>query len=392
VPGVGRLQYGKQLAIATLGLALAENQRLSNIRVANAVEALACLIGYQYSDGANDARLRGRRKLAGASLCTPFKRAVRSDFYVTQPMRMGLAQPLVTLGLASTPKETPRFNSLEITSVGRAFLEVAFSRYRPRNRSVVDHLESWIRGETDRNDYEPLQGALSPLVALSPEAIDIVHDRFCQGPGAVRRVAIQQWLVNLDRESDWRERPKEIDAEHWRDLESGARFFELRWAAFRLLDAVEVHLAERGLVQAQLDQVLRQPSIDDALGRLRACAERFGVMGHAPSNAGDGVEFARVILRESLRDALAHIVSRDGKVLVREDDAIVRGEAFDASAVDRETIAPDEDSPSVPKAGGRLPEWISIRVLNMDLLRLDLNGKLDAVPAEPEVDQERLAS
>lgn len=73
VPGLGGVRFGKQLFLAALGVAVAERARecrvqVSNIEVANAIEALACWLTWnhgaseQSSDGFGEAL--GKRKFA----------------------------------------------------------------------------------------------------------------------------------------------------------------------------------------------------------------------------------------------------------------------------------------------------------------------------------------
>jgi len=71
VPGLGGVWFGKQLLLATLGVAVAERARNSgksaqNIQVTNAVEALACWLGLDSKRWERDPRVRGALKFAGS--------------------------------------------------------------------------------------------------------------------------------------------------------------------------------------------------------------------------------------------------------------------------------------------------------------------------------------
>lgn len=100
VPGVGSMRYAKQLYLAALGIAVAEKassvKRVRNIEVANAIEAIACLISFEFNNWKRDSRLRGINRLRGKENIL-FSTARKQDFYVTQPMRMGLVQVLPVL-------------------------------------------------------------------------------------------------------------------------------------------------------------------------------------------------------------------------------------------------------------------------------------------------------
>ena len=91
VPGLGGVWFGKQLLLATLGVAIAgrirdSGRRAQNIEVANAVEALACWLALASNDWKRDPRLRGVLKLSGKNELS-FATVSKRSFYVTQPMR-----------------------------------------------------------------------------------------------------------------------------------------------------------------------------------------------------------------------------------------------------------------------------------------------------------------
>jgi len=70
VPGLGGVWFGKQLFLATLGVAIAERvrnsgKRVQNIEVANAVEALACWLALDGNNWKGDPRVRGATKMRG---------------------------------------------------------------------------------------------------------------------------------------------------------------------------------------------------------------------------------------------------------------------------------------------------------------------------------------
>lgn len=120
VPGLGNLWFAKQLVLAALGIAVAEQARVkgrnvSNIQVANAVEALACLLTFKSNNGQADARLRGSTKLQNKDISS-FNVMSKPSFYVSQPMRMATVQPLLALGLTETDGNSARFNAYRITA------------------------------------------------------------------------------------------------------------------------------------------------------------------------------------------------------------------------------------------------------------------------------------
>ena len=72
VPGLGGVWFGKQLLFSTLGVMVAEQAALrgksvTQIEVANAIEALACWMALAEEPQAGEGRIRGTTKLAGLS-------------------------------------------------------------------------------------------------------------------------------------------------------------------------------------------------------------------------------------------------------------------------------------------------------------------------------------
>ena len=113
VPGLGGVWYGKQLLLATLGVAVAENARsrgakVQNIEMANSIEALACWLAFKSNGWNSDARLRGNTKFQGKDDFS-FRRVRQRNFYVTQPMRMTTVQALPALGFVES--DGARFNA-----------------------------------------------------------------------------------------------------------------------------------------------------------------------------------------------------------------------------------------------------------------------------------------
>jgi len=102
VPSLGGVKYSKSVFLACLGIYVAEKVRgsgiqVSNIQVSNAIEALACCLSYGKNGWQSDPRLQGNTKLRGKEDLS-FKVVSKSNFYVTQPMRMATVQTLPGLG------------------------------------------------------------------------------------------------------------------------------------------------------------------------------------------------------------------------------------------------------------------------------------------------------
>jgi hypothetical protein len=145
VPGLGGAWFGKQLFLATLGVAVAERARSSgnrvrNIEATNAVEALACWLALNQNGWHRDARLRGATKMRGANDLS-FANMRKPSFYVTQPMRQATVQPLRAMGLVESTGE--RFNAFSSTPVGRDFSTGCVPAV---TRTTAPCWSTWARG------------------------------------------------------------------------------------------------------------------------------------------------------------------------------------------------------------------------------------------------------
>lgn len=389
VPGLGGVWYGKQLLLATLGVAVAEEARnggakVQNIEVANAIEALACRLAFSSNDWIRDARLRGNTKLKGKNDFS-FRRVRQRNFYVTQPMRMATVQALPALGFVES--DSARFNAFRCSDQGRGFVEMATGGYRPYNRTVIDHLTWWVLGKDDRVDTDTLQQALSPLNRFCDETIPLLRERLIQGGNEShedkeRRGNALVWVESI-RDSKperltWAQRPQEISEEHWHDLQAGALFFETREAAIAVLDAAEAHIGNQTNVQFYplKEQIPDAPdALKLAIEKLKSVSNKYLEVNHSDEVAKN---FCRECLNDNSASILRALVERDGHVLRLVGDEVKPGPAFRGSQLSAEQSDLDNEAQETPQGGNiPLPEKISDRVRNLYLLNLDMHGELD---------------
>ncbi|WP_146030674.1 hypothetical protein [Castellaniella caeni] len=384
VPGLGGIWFGKQALLATLGVLIAEQARskgvkVQNIEVANAIEALACWQAFNGNGWSSDPRLRGSTKLRRNSDDFSFARARQRNFYVTQPMRMATVQALPALGFVDS--EGARFNAFRISDTGKAFVDQACQGFRPYRRSVSQYLTKWVCGQVGRVASNELREALSPLVPLNRNVCTLFYERLKQGgqersDDKQRRRDALAWVEALrdttPAQLTWAIRPKEISDTHWLDLMAGARFFRVREAAIRVLDALEVHIGNQVLgatysLRASIPNVL-----SPLLNALSEAAREFLDAGHADK---DAESFCRRCVERDASQVLRFLVERDGHVLRLLGDDVRPGPAFRGSeaASDEQGVEPADLSTgeNIP-----LPDGISYRMHNLYLLNVDLHGGL----------------
>lgn len=396
VPGLGGVWYGKQLLLATIGVAVAEEARsrgakVQNIEMANAIEALACWLAFTSNGWSSDDRLRGKTKLQGKDDFS-FWRVRQPSFYVTQPMRMATVQALPALGFVES--DSVRFNAfrcikqiVDFQGAGRnkevsVFVEEATKDYRPHNRTIIDHLSRWVLGESDKlTNSPPLLKALSPLEPLPQGAITLLRERLIQGGNEPledkrRRCNVLAWVEAIRKDKTtkltWAKRPHEILEDHWHDLKAGALFFETREAAIATLDAIEAYIGNQSTGQflslkEQVPETLKKP-----LEKLKFAAKKYL---NFTSMDEDSITFCRECVRAEPASILRALVDRDRYVLRLVGDEIKPGPAFRGSITE---VGTNNEVQESPKGGGiSLPEDISYRVRNLFLLNLDMHGELD---------------
>ncbi|MDH4099093.1 MAG: hypothetical protein OEV28_00785 [Nitrospirota bacterium] len=378
VPGMGNVWFGKQLFLATLGVAVVDLARsngtqLQNIEVANAIEAMACWLALKDNGWKSDPRLRGAEKMKGERKVPSFKYARKREFYVTQPMRMATVQPLPALGVVETAGS--RFNAFTCSRYGHDFIEAMCIDYK----DIIEHLRGWVRGDAVK--VAKLRTVLSPLEQMPKGAREFLKERLIQGgiqesdTNKGRRRAALAWVESLrehpTQELAWRSKPLVIDDAHWSDLHAGARFFIARDAAIRVLDRLETCVDNQA--EQRFSLVDRIPKdIREAINSLRVCADTFLQIQHRNELANAFCEECRDL--DDLR-LLAKLVGRDNHGLRIQDHIILPGPAFRGETKSGQSQMEEEGGESVQGAI-KWPEGISYRIQNLFLLNLDLHGEL----------------
>jgi len=389
VPGLGGVWFGKQLLLATLGIAVAENlrdsgRRSQNIEVANAVEAMACRLALQDKNSLlPDPRLRGTRKLVGKDDLS-FATVRRPSFYVTQPMRQATVQPLRALGLVESNGE--RFNAFRCTERGEDFIEEGFLGCRPHSHSVLHHLLTWANQINEPLKTSPeLTRALSPLQPMPSRAREFLRERVIQGGAteAYTRRKAMDWVETLrgqmHRPIEWDEKPAMLDEPHWRDLHAGALFFATRDAAITLLDEIESHIGNARDRRLSLNGTF-PGNITDKIESLREHSKNFLADNYQGPPRDEAAKFCRECTEPDAAQLLTNLLLREGHVLKLQNHDIVPSVAFKGSPVRQPEEARSSEEDGMETQVTQLiplPEGISHRVPNLFLLNLDLHNELE---------------
>lgn len=398
VPGTGGLWFGRQAYLTALSVVVAERVtarglRCSNIEMANAIEAIACMIAFDSHGRVTDPRLRGRNKLPADGAPT-FAAARQRGFHVAQPMRMSTAQALPFLGLAHAAGS--RFNTFSSTDAAMPFIEACADTGKVgKHASVVDHLENWaVKGPLSFNNAE-LRTALDPTRPLPESACKLLRYAVEEG-GALdpadrtRRQNAWRWVARLQTSTtvadhiDHHAGPPELDADHWHDVRAGAYLFRVRDAANAVLDSVEGILATRqGKVRLPLDGPL-PTVVTSQLTQLAEHARAFLALGHHDDEAN---RFSREC-EAGDADTLRALLRRDDHVLRLLDDCAQPGPAYTGQppALPQDNGDPQEET-GLDAYAPSLPAGRSYRLRNLYLLHMDLHGLLG-----PKIDAARAAA
>jgi hypothetical protein len=382
VPGMGNVYFGKQLALAVLGIAVAQQVRrdgikAQNIETANAIEALGCRLAFEENQWASDIRLRGVSKMQGTRIPT-FHEARKRSFYVTQPMRMATLQPLMEFGLVVARSE--RFNAFSIAEQGQHLVDVLCDSYPSvyYSQNVFQRLCGWVSG--DGGSLWSLTKPLSPLEPLPHVARDLLRGCVIRGDGPEpeRRRAALVWVERCAREDSelTGSRPSELDDAHWLDVEAGGLFFEARNEALSFLDAVETHMGNQDIPRLSFDKPLPQ-GLSAYSSMLIERAQAFIDLEHDPSPEREATRFCRECLDEGC--VVEHLVRRDDRVLRLGTDAVIPGPAYRGNWGGGLEADPGEEEESAAEGQIQLPGTAGIlspRIGSLLLFAIDLQGKL----------------
>lgn len=394
VPGLGGVWFGKQVMLATLGVIVAQGARaqrrqVTNIEMANAIEALACWLGFEKTSWQAVPRLRGVNKMRGVTRDKlTFRRLREQKFYVTQPMRMSTVEALPALGLVDATGT--RFNTFVCSEAGEAFVEAACADAHPKNRTVADHLIGWAGDVNPVGSLDTLAIALMPTLPLPDRARALLTERI-RSRGVNESTDIQQrrcealnWVevirVAPSVAIDWDNRPEAIESDsHWNDLRAGALFTLARDAALDVLDKLEAEVArnERGgkgkalSLREELSSGLRAK-----LSALRGAAQRFRNEKRTEAEAN---RFCNDCLLPDDKRLLRELVKRDGRVLRLRGDDVLPGPAYQGREQREPNLARNEADAeaAAPETSIDWPAGLSFRVRNLFLLNADLRGDLE---------------
>ena len=365
VPGLGGLWYPMPLVWSVLAIAQAERLKRNAIPVGNAIEALA-MHGVR---GASSNRMRGARKLQSVE-DTSFANLSRWGVYVTQPVRMAMVQPMVSLGFA----QGTRYGGFTLADAGRKMLDL------PSVAGWHKAMTAWTAGGMPRKG---VVAALSPDAALPLEVRKLIERYLLEGhkpgdPAAARRRALVALGTGPTVTQLEGSAPLDgLAADHVMDLRAGAAFMDLRDCALHLLRAVEGKLLERRdqNLPTRLPVAEAVSRLGDELAKLRRVAEANAARILAGAER-DSMRFLRECLDLDEADLLRKLAGRDSSVICLRGDDLVAGPAASdlrGYVTSDETVLPEAESAFAPQL---------YRLANLNAVIRELRGETNPITSD----------
>lgn len=373
VPGIGGLWFPMPLVWSVVAIAVADRMNkdganANTLTIANAIEA-RMMLGAIRGNAKRDSRLRGTQKLGGKQ-GKSFAALSRRGVYVVQPLRMGMIQPLVSLGFA----KGGRYGALSLDTYGMQMMTLG------EMPKVLNSLQSWVQASRKDTGAKAIE-VLSPLADIPSDVNALIRARIFDGEGddALRRRAL--WTLGTGPTADMLDqddRPDEIDRDHWRDMRAGAAFIDLRDAALDTLWQAEGFVVKRREAGGKANTPEEVAgAVQEPLATLRKLAKKVRLR-IVEAGQRTSIAFAKDCAEAEDAVLMAMLVKRDGSALRLIDGRIVPGPA--ARDV-RDTQGQEEAGEALADPPAFAPQLH--RLHNLHCLARELNGDRN-----PRVEQE----
>ena len=339
VPGIGGVWFIRQLSWAVAGIRLAQEIHYHKpVKIANAIEALACKLAWNKHPDGNPQGIRGKRafdKYKDQDAWS-FKELSQPKYYVRIPFRSSTVRALSGLGLT----EGSRFNSMELTENGSRLAGAFLSQKKGGRggKSVGESIKDWISGDEIGNPGGIIVDGLwrdgvtdeekqITLVRLMATANDSLAD-------SGRRAHLIKAFGNCNKvndELDLDSVKKNLQPDQVFEIETAQAFDELLKTGRELIyECAKIIDKDNIRVVGKLaDKVDKMP--EKLPKELRSAAKRFlecankSKKGHA-----DAANFMNEILScDNDEKLLLKVITRDGVILKSaEGNKIEKGPLF----------------------------------------------------------------
>jgi len=354
VPGIGGVWFVRQLTWAVAGIELAGNSTYRPIKVANAIEALACKLQWEreqenYSGRGSRAFARDREGVFWS-----FNNLSDQIYYVQVTYRQSAVRALSSLGLAYGT----RFNSMQLSTIGHDLANAFFYQNdgSSSKRSIYPALNNWINDSTRVIPKNTLQVITrdDPTFAEKRIVMDLLLSESVDNLSDVHRRPrlISAFGKNLERPPDIATLKKRLNTKNKEQCDN----IDTAIAFDKLLSASQmvIHCAS-GLIESDpritISGISENDNLQIFLSNVRESAVIFDVTkGKKHPNVS---EYVSEIIQEcsSSMDLLIAIVKRDGNILRYSNERIIKGPLFghhkdisDADTGQQEQVGTEESS------------------------------------------------
>lgn len=332
VPGIGGVWFVRQLSWAVAGIQLAQEIHYHRpVKIANAIEALACKLAWNRHPDRNQEGIRGKRAFVKYQDAWSFKKLSQPKFYVRIPFRSSTVRALSGLGLTTRG----RFNSVELTENGSCLAGAFLSQKKGGRggRSVGEAIKDWICGN---KEIEKIGNIVDGLWRdATGEEKQITRDRLMANDNDSlasnwRRAHLIEAFGNRDKVDPppLESVKKNLQPDQVFEIETAQAFDELLKTGRELIyECAEIIDNDNiGIIAKLADKV------DKMLRKLRIAAKEFQEWTNkSKKRHQDAVNFAKEILSiDNDEKLLLNVITRDGVILksAAEGNKIEKGPLF----------------------------------------------------------------
>lgn len=363
-PGIGSVRFVRQLTWSCLAIRHATENKVSSIRLGNAIEAIGLKAYFEKTQGV-EYKFRGTRAFKRTSYAdeNSFKGLSQRKNYVLITYRQNTSRSLPLEGGLGFIEAGSGFETFEISSAGHELLESHQSNYR---LDVGKILTDWIKGDKSpsvdvANDrFGPISSEAEKQAILRRLNSDVLPTMPGLRNDAGRRRKIIQIFKSLGH--NWGAADFSIGCLNHghnlvkEDFEKAIDFFDmLRAGQLVLLRIYEILNRNQGYLK------ITNNGVDKELRGLVKAAEKFLHKPKSMQLESNAEAFGNFIIKHSsqLPQILQEIARRDSRVCLLVEDEIRKGPLYRSDAINPES----------------LEQSIPVSLVNFYLLWSEINGR-----------------
>ncbi|MBM4066070.1 MAG: hypothetical protein FJ266_10605 [Planctomycetes bacterium] len=319
-PGIGGVWFVRQMSWAVAGIQLAQEINSGKpVKIANAIEALACKLAWckDQNQGVRGKRAFNKDK---ERVVWSFKELSQPQYYVRIPFRSSTVRALSGLGLTTGT----RFNSMVLTQNGSDLAEAFLNQKKggQGGKSVRKAITDWIGGDKIGNIVSGLWRD-----GVTDEEKEISRNRLMSNSNDSfgRRAHLIEAFGNCD-ELNLDSVKKNLHPDQVIEIETAQAFDGLLKTGRDLIHKCAEIIDEDNIrVAGRLAD-----RVDEMLEKLRSAANRYQeCVNKSKKPHHDARDFTEICSCDSDEKLLLKVIERDGVILkTTEENTIEKGHLF----------------------------------------------------------------